>query len=75
MGVMREARPDPLAARLRVRRCRAWDFAASEAATADYTVGARLAVLDERGTCYIEDVIRGRWGPNASRSTLFPVLT
>jgi len=41
-------------------RARFWDLAASTKASADYTVGARVA-LSEDGQVYIEDIVRGRW--------------
>jgi predicted phage terminase large subunit-like protein len=49
----------------RARRCRAWDFAASQAKPGkqpDWTVGLKMAFTD--GTFYVEDVRRDRWSPN-----------
>lgn len=63
MGVTREPPPHPMALRLSVRRCRFWDFAASTSDSADYTVGARLALVEDTGQYFVEDVVRGRWGP------------
>jgi predicted phage terminase large subunit-like protein len=45
-----------------LRRVRAWDTAATENG-GDYTVGTLLAHNDVEGATYIEDVIRGQWGP------------
>lgn len=42
-------------------RCRFWDLAASQN-TGDWTVGALLA-RDKAGFFYIEDIVRGQWGP------------
>lgn len=39
---------------------RYWDLATSTKTTADYTVGAKVA-LAEDGTIWIADVVRGRW--------------
>ena len=49
----------------RVRRVRAWDFAASSAKPGkapDWTVGLKMAHAD--GIFYIEDVLRDRWSPS-----------
>jgi predicted phage terminase large subunit-like protein len=49
----------------RVRRVRAWDFAASKPKPGkqpDWTVGLRMAYAD--GIFYIEDVRRDRWSPS-----------
>lgn len=43
------------------RKCRGWDLAATKSATAAYTAGVRLSVLN--GVYYIEDVVRERYGP------------
>ncbi|WP_435371435.1 phage terminase large subunit [Mesorhizobium liriopis] len=47
-----------------VRRCRAWDFAATAEKPGkqpDWTVGLRMAWAN--GTFYVEDVRRDRWSP------------
>jgi predicted phage terminase large subunit-like protein len=43
------------------RRCRGWDTAGSEE-DGDYTAGIKIAELD--GTYYVEDAVRGQWGPH-----------
>jgi predicted phage terminase large subunit-like protein len=46
------------------KRCRAWDFAASQerpGTTPDWTVGLRMSRVD--GIFYIEAIERGRWSP------------
>ncbi len=74
-AVPRQYNADPFEARLIIDRCRSWDFAASESDSADYTVGARLAKVLNPGTgsvsYYVEDVVRGRWGPKAGDEILF----
>lgn len=40
--------------------CRAWDLAASEEATADWTVGALMGI-HKSGRVYVVDVVRGQW--------------
>ena len=44
------------------RRVRGWDSAATEGA-GDYTVGCRIS--EAEGIYYVEDVVRGQWGPAA----------
>jgi predicted phage terminase large subunit-like protein len=44
------------------KRVRAWDFAASEGADANFTAGIRMARTPE-GVYVIEDLVRGRWTP------------
>lgn len=46
-----------------LRRARGWDCAGTEGG-GDYSVGARLA-LTKAGLIYVEDVVRGQWGPDA----------
>lgn len=46
----------------RIRRCRAWDFAAT-AGGGDWTVGALLAHNIDTKTWTVEHIIRGQWGP------------
>jgi predicted phage terminase large subunit-like protein len=41
-------------------RCRYWDKAGSEKASADYSAGVKIA-RDKAGQYYIEDVRRGQW--------------
>jgi predicted phage terminase large subunit-like protein len=44
------------------KRCRAWDFAASQQKPGkqpDWTVGLRMVMVND--TFYVEDVLRGRW--------------
>jgi len=43
-----------------LRWVRFWDLAASTKTAADYTASARCA-LDDDGTLYIADIVRGRW--------------
>ncbi len=53
------------------RRCRAWDFAATEQKAGkqpDWTVGLRMAYAG--GVFYVEDVVRGRWSPAQVETTL-----
>lgn len=53
------------------RRCRAWDFAATEQKAGkqpDWTVGLRMAYAG--GVFYVEDVTRGRWSPAQVETTL-----
>ncbi|HYG69382.1 MAG TPA: phage terminase large subunit, partial [Anaeromyxobacteraceae bacterium] len=45
-----------------VARCRAWDCAATEGA-GDWTSGVRMSLTSD-GIVYVEDVVRGQWGPN-----------
>lgn len=45
------------------RRVRFWDLAASQG-KGDWTVGAKVAE-DDDGRVFIEDIIRGQWGPHA----------
>lgn len=52
-------------------RCRFWDFAASTAETADYTVGVKIARVEDEGLYYVEDVVRGRWGPKDGDDVLY----
>lgn len=42
---------------------RGWDFAASEAATADYTAGVKVTRDGRDGPIFITDVNRGQWSP------------
>lgn len=50
-----------------LRWIRAWDLATSEKTSADYTVGALMAV-DATKTLWIKDVVRGQWEwPEARR--------
>jgi predicted phage terminase large subunit-like protein len=42
------------------RRVRGWDTAATED-DGDYTVGVKIA--EHQGRFYVEDVVRGQWGP------------
>jgi predicted phage terminase large subunit-like protein len=49
------------------RRVRGWDTAATEG-DGDYTVGARISEAD--GIYYVEDVVRGQWGPAAVESNM-----
>ncbi len=58
------------------RRCRAWDFAASQPKPGrqpDWTVGLRMA--HRGGVFYVEDVVRGRWSPAQVETTLKNVTT
>ncbi|TLX12134.1 phage terminase large subunit [Rhizobium sp. MHM7A] len=53
------------------KRCRAWDFAATQPKPGkqpDWTVGLRM--LKVNGIFYVEDVQRGRWSPNDVEKTL-----
>lgn len=45
-------------------RVRAWDLAASEGASADYTAGVLMSYEKESGY-FVEDVVHGRWTPGA----------
>ncbi len=54
-----DARPAPATV---VRRVRGWDCAATEGG-GDFSVGVLLA-LTKDGIVYVEDVKRGRWGPD-----------
>jgi predicted phage terminase large subunit-like protein len=47
----------------RIRRCRAWDFAATQGG-GDFTVGALLAQDVDTNRFAVEHVIRGQWGPS-----------
>ena len=47
---------------LHAHRVRSWDMAATQG-KGDWTVGVLMAV-DDRGIIYIEDVVRGQWGPD-----------
>jgi hypothetical protein len=49
------------------RRVRGWDTAATEDA-GDYTVGVRIS--ESEGFYYVEDVVRGQWGPAGVEATL-----
>lgn len=42
------------------RRVRAWDKSGTEGA-GDWSAGVRLAIDDDRGLIYVEDVVRGQW--------------
>lgn len=44
-------------------RVRAWDLAATDGSTGDWTVGVLMSKTAE-GVFTIEDVVRGRWTPN-----------
>jgi predicted phage terminase large subunit-like protein len=46
----------------RARRVRYWDKAGTEQG-GDYTAGARFALGEEDGLWYVEDMVRGQWGP------------
>jgi predicted phage terminase large subunit-like protein len=48
-----------------VVRCRYWDLAASRKDSACYSAGVLMAVVGdgEARRFYVEDVVRGRWGP------------
>lgn len=46
----------------RIRRCRAWDFAATQGG-GDYTVGALVALDLDSKKWTIEHMVRGQWGP------------
>jgi predicted phage terminase large subunit-like protein len=46
----------------KMRRIRGWDTAATEGG-GDFTVGAKMSWDPETGSFYIEDVVRGQWGP------------
>ena len=53
------------------RRCRAWDFGASQPKPGkqpDWTVGLRMA--HRGGVFYVEDVVRGRWSPSQVETKL-----
>ncbi len=53
------------------KRCRAWDFAATEQKPGkqpDWTVGLKMAYVG--GIFYVEDVQRGRWSPNQVETNL-----
>lgn len=50
------------------RRVRAWDLASTDGG-GDWTVGVRLALLEDDTMC-VEDVVRGQWGPRTVRATV-----
>ncbi len=53
----------------RLRRCRAWDLAATKlkpGVKPDFTVGALLAI-DPEGFVFVEDIVRGQWSSNEVR--------
>lgn len=50
------------------RRVRAWDLASTDGG-GDWTIGVRLALLEDDTMC-VEDVVRGQWGPRTVRSTV-----
>jgi predicted phage terminase large subunit-like protein len=50
-----------------VRRTRGWDTAGTEG-DGDWTVGVKIA--ESNGLFFIEDVIRGQWGPNGVDSVM-----
>jgi predicted phage terminase large subunit-like protein len=60
------ARPDSLT----IDWCRAWDLAASEDTTADYTVGVLIGRYRDSGRWIIADVVRGQWHPSKVRAEL-----
>lgn len=49
------------------RRVRGWDTAATEG-DGDYTAGVRISEAD--GLYYVEDVVRGQWGPAAVEANM-----
>lgn len=51
-----------------VRRVRRWDLASTENG-GDWTVGVKLALLDDK-RLVVEDVVRGQWGPHDVRQTV-----
>lgn len=55
------------AAPVHARRVRGWDTAATEG-DGDYTVGVKIS--EANGLYYIEDVVRGQWGPAGVESIL-----
>jgi predicted phage terminase large subunit-like protein len=55
------------AAPVLARRVRGWDTAATEA-DGDYTVGVRIS--EANNIYYIEDVVRGQWGPAGVEANL-----
>lgn len=48
------------------RRVRAWDLASTDGG-GDWTVGVRVALLEDDTMC-VEDVVRGQWGPREVRA-------
>jgi predicted phage terminase large subunit-like protein len=55
------------AAPVKARRVRGWDTAATEG-DGDYTVGVKIS--EDNGIYYVEDVVRGQWGPAAVEANL-----
>lgn len=63
----REWLPIVEAAPVQARRCRGWDTAGTEDG-GDWTVGVRIAEVE--GIYYVEDVVRGQWGPGTVDATM-----
>lgn len=55
------------AAPAKARRCRGWDTAGTEGG-GDWTAGIKLSELD--GAIYVEDEVRGQWGPAGVDGTI-----
>jgi predicted phage terminase large subunit-like protein len=52
-----------------LRKCRAWDLAASKGAGA-FTCGVLIGVDDKSGTYYVLDVVRGQWSAEEAKAMI-----